>query len=586
MTDARRPWLTFAVFLVPAWLLLSGQMLAEYWAVTGTTLPDSDDAMRLVEVREFLGGLGWFDLHEPRLGLQGYDTHWSRLIDVGLAGLFLLFRMVADTATAERLMIAIWPLLWLLPTIGGAAAIAWRLAGREAAIIVLLLAIFAGPGIQQFRPGRIDHHNVQIALSVLVVAATVWTDRWRFAPWTAGALTGLVLAVGLEGLPLLAVCGGMIACGFIVTGERRALRDYGIALAVAGIAALLVTTPPALWSHPVCDKLAINSAAALAIVGLGLVLLPAFVTAPGIRPRAIMVAAVGAVAVAVFAAIEPQCVGGHYAMIDPAIRAVWLDHVSETKTIVELIEAAPATGLATLAFPVAAVIGAIVLLRSPAERREFGALTAGAALAMAFAYMAAAMRGYSYAIWLGMPFIAAAALHLFRRMRVTNLAVRFAALIVVTPTAMTLGVLTLASAAAHLQLAQLNSSDQEICTTRANYAGLAALPAGRIAVNEIEWGPYLLAWTPHAVLAAPYHRLSPAILASHRIFASPPDQARQAARDAGVDYIVICGSHGTTSVSGPERAASLSGRLEAGATPDWLMPVAGVQPFAVYRVNP
>jgi hypothetical protein len=62
--------------------------------MTAVTLPDADDAMRLVELRQFLSGgfASWFDLHEPRLGMPaGYDTHWSRLVDAGLAGLFLLF---------------------------------------------------------------------------------------------------------------------------------------------------------------------------------------------------------------------------------------------------------------------------------------------------------------------------------------------------------------------------------------------------------------------------------------------------------------------------------------------------------------
>ena len=43
--------------------------------------------MRLVQMRGFIDGHGWFNLHEARLGPpDGYDTHWSRLIDAGLAG--------------------------------------------------------------------------------------------------------------------------------------------------------------------------------------------------------------------------------------------------------------------------------------------------------------------------------------------------------------------------------------------------------------------------------------------------------------------------------------------------------------------
>ena len=122
------------------WSVVVGQMLWLDWSQTAHLLGDSDDAMRLVEMRAFLAGRGWFDLHEPRLQPPlGYDSHWSRLIDAGLAGLFLIFRNVTDAATAERLTRVVWPSLWLLPAIAGTAALAWRLGGRAAAQVALLL---------------------------------------------------------------------------------------------------------------------------------------------------------------------------------------------------------------------------------------------------------------------------------------------------------------------------------------------------------------------------------------------------------------------------------------------------------------
>ena len=158
----------FAALVALVWLLVALALLLQYWPQTAETLLDTDDAMRLAQLRDWLGGQGWFDLHQARMQPpEGYDTHWSRLIDAGLAGLLLLFGLFTDGASAERLMRAWWPLLWLLPTIAGMAAIAWRIAGREAATVALLLALVGVPAYQQFTPGRIDHHNVQIALTML-----------------------------------------------------------------------------------------------------------------------------------------------------------------------------------------------------------------------------------------------------------------------------------------------------------------------------------------------------------------------------------------------------------------------------------
>ncbi len=159
-----------------------------------------------------------------------------------MAGLFGLFHYFVDTALAERLMRVVWPLLWLIPAIVGAAAIAWRIAGRDAAVVTLLLAVVGLPAFQQFLPGRIDHHNVQIALSVATVAATVWSDRSRRAAWAAGALTGLALAIGLENLAFLALCGAAFALRYVAGRDGAgALARYGSALAASTVAAFFAS---------------------------------------------------------------------------------------------------------------------------------------------------------------------------------------------------------------------------------------------------------------------------------------------------------------------------------------------------------
>src|SRR5262249_35805698 len=157
----------FAVLVGLAWLVIAVDLVSRHWAGTALTLSDTDDAMRLAEVHDFLNGQGWFDMHQPRLAPPpGYDPPRPRLIHAGLAGPLLLFHQLVDGALAERLMRVVWPLLWLLPAMLGVAATAWRLAGRSAAVVALLFCVVGLPAFVQFLPGRIDHHNAQIALSV------------------------------------------------------------------------------------------------------------------------------------------------------------------------------------------------------------------------------------------------------------------------------------------------------------------------------------------------------------------------------------------------------------------------------------
>jgi hypothetical protein len=93
--------------------------------------------------------------------------------------------------------------------------------------------------------------------------------------------------------------------------------------------------------------------------------------------------------------------------------------------------------------------------------------------------------------------------------------------------------------------------------------------------------------TPHAVLAAPYHRLSTGIMAAHAAFVSPPDDARRILSGLGVAYVITCGPRPPTGLAEPQLGASLWNRLRIGDVPSWLEPVAETQgrPIAVYRVR-
>ena len=188
---------------------------------------------------------------------------------MGLAGLTLVFRLGVDAESAERLMRALWPLLWLLPTMVGMVAIAWRIAGREGAMVALLLALVGVPAYQQFTPGRIDHHNVMIALTLLAVAAIVWSDRKRWTAAAAGALSGLALAIGLECLPYLVVCGGALAARYVLSRDAApAVRDFGLALAGALALGFVADVGSTQWLVSRCDMLAINLLAAGGSAGL------------------------------------------------------------------------------------------------------------------------------------------------------------------------------------------------------------------------------------------------------------------------------------------------------------------------------
>jgi hypothetical protein len=280
-------------------------------------------------------------------------------------------------------------------------------------------------------------------------------------------------------------------------------------------------------------------------------------------------------------------------MMDAQVWSIWLSDVREMQPLITLLVKTPVTGLAVAAFPVAALVAVLVLLRDRPVRRDFGVLTASAAFLVAFLTTLAAVKAYSYATWLGMPLVAALALRLFAVLHVQRLIPRVALSLLLTPAVLSVGALGIAQAAGlRDQLNDRKNPDQspdrpahDACLDNASYAGLARLPAGVVAA-DLDYGPFLLALTPHRILAAPYHRLSAGILATREIFASPPAAAHAALRRLGVTYVATCGTRGPTDLPKSKLEASFAGRLQAKDVPDWLEPVAiGDGPFAVYRVK-
>ena len=575
----------FALLLVLVWLLAVLQLVAQHWVETGQTLIDTDDAMRLTQMYDWLGGRGWYNLNQPRVAPIGYEAHWSRLVDAGLAGTLWIFTRFTDAALAERLVRTVWPALWLLVAMAGIAATVWRVAGRNGALVALVLLAVGKPAYAQFLPGRVDHHNVQIALSMLVLSATVWSDRVRWAAAAAGALTALALAIGLECLSFLVVSGTAMGAryAFDRAGARPAAH-YGLALAASSAAAFLLVVGPDHWARTLCDAVAINMTAPVIVAGLGLVL-AARLAPQNMGARLGLMLAIGVVAIGLFAAMEPRCLKGPFGMVDPALASIWLDYVSELETFPSMTRGSPAMGAGFAAFPLAGLLCALILMRERALRCDFGFLVSTAMLVAAIIMMMMLVKMSYYAMWFAMPFVAAVGLRLIERLKLQSVAARFLLAVLLAPAVLTAAALSVVKAAAGAPSAPQYDIRRKIgCFSSESYGPLARLPAGVVA-TDIDFGPFLLALTPHRILTAPYHRLSANIIAMHHAFAAPPDDARRMLARFGVDYVMTCGLPPLEDLAGPRLRASLWGRLRAKEIPDWLEPVAVTAPFEVYRIR-
>jgi len=164
------PTADIRVLLIIIWCAIAAAYLFAGWGRDDGL--STDDAMRLVEVRDFLAGQGWFDLTQYRLNPpHGVVMHWSRLIDLPLAVLIRAAQIVLPGSGAERLVVTLWPIALLFIFLAGVARLARGLADETAAGPALILAALSAPVLQHFRPGAIDHHNVQLVLLIWSLVA-------------------------------------------------------------------------------------------------------------------------------------------------------------------------------------------------------------------------------------------------------------------------------------------------------------------------------------------------------------------------------------------------------------------------------
>src|SRR5262249_40992114 len=142
--------------------------------------------------------------------------------------------------------------------------------------------------------------------------------------------------------------------------------------------------------------------------------------------RFFAVAGAGCLGAAAFVLLEPRCAGGPFAMVDPTVWPIWHDQMRDLQPLHAMFRVNPLTAVAMAAFPALALLATLKLMTERTLRHDFGFLTASLAFLAAAGTMAAAIRGYSYAIWLGMPLVAGLALQLFAAWQIERFVPRLA----------------------------------------------------------------------------------------------------------------------------------------------------------------
>lgn len=552
---------------------------------------DGDDQMRLVQVRDWLAGQGWFDLRQYRvLPPEGISMHWSRYVDAGIAAVLTAAGWVLPASQAELATVILWPSLLACLMVLVHAHGTQRLMGTAAAFGALAVFLSWGKLGGEFVPPRIDHHNVQILCATAIFYLSLVPGRSRVLGAFAGLVLALSLAVGLEMLPFLATIWGLVALRHVF-GEARAgdwLLGHAASFAIAAPLLMIGQTAPADWMNSHCDVLA---PPVMALGAVGIVATVAQVLAgrvlTGALPRLLVLAGLTALGLWLVWPVLGHCLAGPYAGVAPEVLDIIQNNVAEALSARTLIDRNPDLLGRVLLPPLLLALLALVTawrLRHRLDPAQKTALVQAFVVVLMGTLFAAIQIRAANLMTPAVPLLAGFLVHAFTLIPRTSPARLPAAVILILamPAVVERAVTATLTPAAGTVVASAPSGGQSAasdCRTATAMAEIASLPPSLL-FSTLNLGPTIVAYTPQSVTSAGYHRNPEAFWNGVGAFQTL-DKLHQAIRTSGADYLVLCPGGRL------ERTSPVMQALLDGALPPWLSDATeGRQEVRVFRVDP
>lgn len=590
--DARRPWIERghnALWLVGAlWLECIIVWLIWNWArFPHLEFHDPDDALRLVQVRNFLAGQGWFDVSLHRVNPPyGGPMHWSRLVDLPIAGMIAGLRPFFGAHMAEIIACVTVPMLTLATMCLSLYAALKRFLGAHRTVLTVALLVTSFPILTQMAPLRIDHHAWQIVASVGVLGGVLALDP-RKGGWLAGASMAMWVHISGEALPYIAINGAVLGLRYVARPQEewaRLIRFVG-ALALCSAVLLLGTKGWAVSLETHCDSMSppylLPLFAVLSIMWAGHTILGDATLIRRIAPLGVAALA-GAGTLAAYA---PACLHGPFQALDPLVHDYWYLAIAEGQPIWKQDFSTAAIIILPALLGLCGMIGA-VLTEKDADRRFAWMSILGMALG-AFAVCILVLRAMGVAhllmlignVWIIArlyPRIAAMP-HMAARVLFTT------SLCVATP----IGGAALASM---LVSAATNTPDdmKQAADTPHLYKQIEALNAlpPSLIFASLDVGPEILLRTRHELISTGHHRNIVGMTKVIHAFTATPDAAQRIVLNTDAQYLVLFPDFKEIGVYAGKAPDGLAAYLLHGHTPDWLtrVHVPNEGKMQIYRV--
>lgn len=562
------------------WLLLAGAVIYfvqyKWGAIRTLALGDTDDNMRLAQVRAWIDGQGWFDLRQYKLDPpEGYNIHWTRIVDLPIAALLLIFTPLVGSFTAQQVAVTVAPMFAFAAMLWWLILAIRRLVAPGAYILAFAILMCAQTTLFMWMPLRVDHHGWQLASLVLLVAGLA-DPQQRRGGITVGLATALSLGIGLELIPSMALAGAAITMRWVWDrAQAERMLFYAIALS-AGCAVAFGGFASYDNRKMVCDVLSPVYLSSILLAG-GMLVGASRVKSDDRRVRLAIALAIGVVVAGFFVHFFPQCLG-RPEQISPELEKMWFNNVREAKPIQQK---GWNIAIDTAVLPVIGTLGAFFAAWRAWRTEAFGPWMSVALLSLFSTAMLFWQSRYGPQAQL-MGVFGAAALGwviLPRLLDSGSGLVRvlgtFAAFVLISGLGVQFATEQIKDMTAKPRTDRMKKVDTANgrCPTLRSLRSLSAVPASTM-LTLVDFGPRLIAMTKHKAIAGPYHRNGAAILdVQHAFTDSSPEVAHEIMRRHGATMLLLCPGMSETTVYAARNKKGFYKQLVGGTIPAWLEPV-------------
>ena len=440
-------------------------------------------------------------------------------------------------------------------------------AGVWAGAIAALVVIF----VPRFQPGAIDHHGLQFGLILISVAGLL--SRKRNAGYAAlsGIAAAISVMIGPEVYFFAAVICIYVACVWFLEGMHARLfaAAFGGALCLTFTVGFFGTVASPRYLEVHCDAYSSITLLMGAVGGVGLSVIALSFSKFGVFGRGVLLFLLGAVCVSLMVLLAPQCLTNPLNDLPEELHRLWLDHVGEAESLSSMLARDPLLFFVNVGTPLTGLC--ICLLRIVRREAVSAYLLIAMMIGTSLVLGMTQVRFVHFSPILSIVPIALAAYDLqFYRQEREQFKLLPSLLLAILATPALWGVPIL------IQQQFALSDNANVSAGRCDFdaitPALNAIPAGIIAASP-NYAQHIIGKTDHIAAGGNYHRNVRGNMIAIGVLNDTDGQYLKAARDAFVDYVLVCTSDAYSVILLNEDEDNLIGKVGKGETPDGLLRV-------------